>query len=140
MKALVTRGRGVERTDGGARRALKDLFGDEFEAPITEFPNFEHLEAKGRREEKSECCAAGRENQSGCIRHSLGEARAARMKPFHEMTKKEVGDHLRSLYHAQPKADWDKLAVGNVILHKGYGWRIVSTSRPSAASSWRPTW
>ena len=29
------------------------------------------------------------------------------------------------LYFAQPKADWDTLAVGNVILHKGYGWRIV---------------
>ena len=27
---------------------LKDLFGDDFESPITEFTNFEHLEAKDR--------------------------------------------------------------------------------------------
>ena len=47
------------------------------------------------------------------------------MKPFHEMTKGEAVERLRSLYHAQPKADWDALAVGNVILHKGCGWRIV---------------
>ncbi len=47
------------------------------------------------------------------------------MKPFHEMTRRETVEHLRSLYHAQPKADWDALAVGNVILHKGYGWRIA---------------
>jgi hypothetical protein len=47
------------------------------------------------------------------------------MKPFHQMTKREAIESLRSLYHAQPKADWDKLAVGNVILHKGYGWRIA---------------
>jgi hypothetical protein len=47
------------------------------------------------------------------------------MKPFHEMTKRELGEHLRSLYHAQPKADWDTLAVGNVVLNKGCGWRIV---------------
>jgi hypothetical protein len=46
------------------------------------------------------------------------------MKPYHEMTKSEAIEHLRSLYHAQPKADWEKLAVGNIILHKGYGWRI----------------
>ena len=60
------------------------------------------------------------------------------MKPFHEMTRREAVERLRSLYHAQPKADWDELAVGNVILHKGCGWRIVM-SRPSAASSWRRT-
>ena len=48
------------------------------------------------------------------------------MKPMHEMTKREAVERLRSLYHAQPKADWDKLAVGNVILHKGCGWRIAS--------------
>jgi hypothetical protein len=47
------------------------------------------------------------------------------MKPFHEMTKGEVVEHLRSLYHAQPKADWALLAVGNVILHKGRGWRVT---------------
>jgi len=46
------------------------------------------------------------------------------MKPLHEMTKGEAVERLRSLYHAQPKADWDSLAVGNIILHKGYGWRI----------------
>jgi len=46
------------------------------------------------------------------------------MKPFHELTRKEAVERLRSLYHAQPKADWDKLAVGNLVLHKGYGWRI----------------
>ena len=27
---------------------LKDLLGDKVEAPITEFPDFEHLEARGR--------------------------------------------------------------------------------------------
>jgi hypothetical protein len=48
------------------------------------------------------------------------------MKPFYEMTQAEVGRHLRSVYDAQPKADWDKLAVGDVLLHKGRGWRIVS--------------
>jgi hypothetical protein len=47
------------------------------------------------------------------------------MKPLHEMTKRELGEHLCSLYHAQPKADWDKLAVGNILLHKGRGWRIT---------------
>ena len=48
------------------------------------------------------------------------------MKPMHEMTKREAVERLHSLYHAQPKADWYSLAVGNVILHKGCGWRIVS--------------
>ena len=47
------------------------------------------------------------------------------MKPFHQMTKREAVERLRALYNAQPKADWDTLAVGNVILHKGCGWRIV---------------
>ena len=32
---------------------LKDLFGGNLEAPITEFPDFEHLEAKGRQGRKS---------------------------------------------------------------------------------------
>jgi hypothetical protein len=41
------------------------------------------------------------------------------------MTKRQLGEHLRSLYHAQPKADWDSLVVGSVVLHKGRGWRIV---------------
>ena len=48
-----------------------------------------------------------------------------RMKPFHEMTKGEAVELLRSLYYAQPKADWALLAVGNVILHKGRGWRVI---------------
>jgi hypothetical protein len=30
---------------------LKDLFGGGFDAPITKFPNFEHLEAKGQKPE-----------------------------------------------------------------------------------------
>jgi hypothetical protein len=47
------------------------------------------------------------------------------MKSLHKMTKREAVEHLRALYHAQPKADWDTLVVGNVILHKGCGWRIV---------------
>lgn len=47
------------------------------------------------------------------------------MKPFYEMTKSEIVDHLRSLYYAQPKADWDTLAVGNIIVSKGRGWRIT---------------
>ena len=61
------------------------------------------------------------------------------MKPFHEMTKGEAVERLRSLYFAQPKADWEALAVGNVILHKGYVVGAFSTSRPSEASSWRRT-
>jgi hypothetical protein len=47
------------------------------------------------------------------------------MKPFHEMTESEAVERFRSLYHAQPKAEWDELAVGNVILHKGRGWRVT---------------
>ena len=47
------------------------------------------------------------------------------MKPFHEMTKSEAVERLRSLYYAQPRAEWDLLAVGAVILHKGRGWRIT---------------
>ena len=47
------------------------------------------------------------------------------MKPFHQMTKGEAVERLRSLYYAQPKAEWDLLAVGKVILHKGRGWQVV---------------
>ena len=47
------------------------------------------------------------------------------MRPFHEMTKGELGEHLRFLYHAQPKADWGTLVVGSIILHEGRGWRIT---------------
>ena len=47
------------------------------------------------------------------------------MKPFHDMTKGEAVERLRSLYHAQPKADWETLSVGNVLLEKGRGWRVV---------------
>ena len=46
------------------------------------------------------------------------------MKPLHEMTKREAVERLHALYNAQPKADWETLAVGTIILHKGYGWRI----------------
>jgi len=46
------------------------------------------------------------------------------MKALHEMTQAEIGRHLRSVYDAQPKADWNILSVGNVLLHKGRGWRI----------------
>jgi len=28
---------------------LKDMFGSDFQAPITQFPDFEHLEARGRK-------------------------------------------------------------------------------------------
>ena len=28
------------------------------------------------------------------------------MKPIYEMTRREAGDEFRSLYNAQPKADW----------------------------------
>lgn len=31
---------------------LKDMFGGDFAAPITKFPDFEHLEAKGQRKKK----------------------------------------------------------------------------------------
>jgi hypothetical protein len=47
------------------------------------------------------------------------------MKPFYEMPHKEAVEYLRTLYLAQPKADWDKLAVGNIIVSKGRGWRIT---------------
>jgi hypothetical protein len=47
------------------------------------------------------------------------------MRPYHEMTKSEAVERLRALYHAQPKADWDAIAVGNVLLRKGRGWRVV---------------
>lgn len=47
------------------------------------------------------------------------------MKPLHELTRAEATQELRALYHAQPKADWSKLAVGHVILHKYRGWRIT---------------
>jgi hypothetical protein len=47
------------------------------------------------------------------------------MKAFHEMTKRELFKHLRALYQAQPRADWDKLAVGNIIVSKYQAWRIT---------------
>ena len=47
------------------------------------------------------------------------------MKPAHEMTEPELVQQLRSLYDAQPKADWNTLAVGNILLHKGRGWRVT---------------
>jgi hypothetical protein len=31
---------------------LKDMFGGDFQAPITQFPDFEHLEARGTRRKK----------------------------------------------------------------------------------------
>ena len=30
---------------------LKDMFGGDFQAPITQFPDFEHLEARGNKKE-----------------------------------------------------------------------------------------
>ena len=47
------------------------------------------------------------------------------MKRFYEMTSGELGEHLRSVYLAQPKADWDALAVDNFILSRGRAWRIT---------------
>ena len=47
------------------------------------------------------------------------------MKPFHEMTKSDFVERLRSTYYAQPKADWDALAVGSVLMEKGRGWRVT---------------
>jgi hypothetical protein len=47
------------------------------------------------------------------------------MKPFHEMTQAQFVEQLRSLYFAQPKANWDTLAVGNVIVNKYRAWRIT---------------
>ena len=41
------------------------------------------------------------------------------------MTKSEFVEHLRRTYYAQPKADWEALAVGNVIMDKGRGWRVT---------------
>jgi hypothetical protein len=32
---------------------LKDMFGGDFKAPITKYPDFEHLEAKGRKHGKA---------------------------------------------------------------------------------------
>jgi len=31
---------------------MKDMFGGDIEAPVTKYPDFEHLEAKGRRKKK----------------------------------------------------------------------------------------
>jgi len=47
------------------------------------------------------------------------------MKAFHEMTRAQVAQELRALYDSQPRAEWDRLAVGNVLLHKYRGWRIT---------------
>ncbi len=47
------------------------------------------------------------------------------MKAFHKMTQAQVTKELRALYSAQPKGDWNRLAVGNVILHRYRGWRIT---------------
>jgi hypothetical protein len=51
--------------------------------------------------------------------------RKTNMQPFHEMTQAELVRHLRSLYDAQPKANWDTLAVGGILMQKGRGWRIT---------------
>jgi hypothetical protein len=47
------------------------------------------------------------------------------MKQFHKMTRAAAVDYLRTLYYAQPKADWNKLVVGNVIMKNGKAWRIT---------------
>jgi hypothetical protein len=47
------------------------------------------------------------------------------MKAFHEMTRAQMAQELRTLYHAQPKAAWDSLSVGSVVLHRYRGWRIT---------------
>jgi hypothetical protein len=47
------------------------------------------------------------------------------MKPFHEMTRAEITEELRALYHAQPKAEWERLLVGNIILYRYRAWRIA---------------
>ena len=47
------------------------------------------------------------------------------MKRFYKMTKSEIANILRTLYHAQPKADWNTLVVGNVLMSKGRAWRIT---------------
>jgi hypothetical protein len=41
------------------------------------------------------------------------------------MTQAQLITELRALYHAQPKADWSRLAVGDVLLYKYRGWRIT---------------
>jgi hypothetical protein len=46
------------------------------------------------------------------------------MKRFYNMTQAECADTLRSLYYAQPKANWGTLKVGSVIMNKGQAWRI----------------
>ena len=47
------------------------------------------------------------------------------MKRFYKMTKSEIANILRTLYHAQPKADWNTLVVGNILMSKGRAWRIT---------------
>jgi hypothetical protein len=47
------------------------------------------------------------------------------MNRFHDMPRDEFVRHIRSLYLAQPKADWDKLAVGNIVMYRGRAWRIT---------------
>jgi hypothetical protein len=51
VKALVETVGKWNRHIAGFVGQYKDLIGGEFAAPITDYPNFEHLEAEGRKEE-----------------------------------------------------------------------------------------
>ncbi len=51
VKALVETVGGWNRHIAGIVGQFKDQLGGKFVAPISEFPNFEHLEVEGRRED-----------------------------------------------------------------------------------------
>ncbi len=53
MKALVQEVGEWNEGMAGLVGQMKDLFGGNLAAPITEFPDFEHLEARGRQGTKS---------------------------------------------------------------------------------------
>ena len=53
VKALAQEVGRVERKDGRAGRAAQGLVRRRLRGPITQFPDFEHLEAKGRKHEQT---------------------------------------------------------------------------------------
>jgi hypothetical protein len=52
MKALAREVGEWNEHIAGLAGKLKDMFGGNIEAPITRFPDFEHLEAKGQQRKK----------------------------------------------------------------------------------------
>jgi hypothetical protein len=44
---------------------------------------------------------------------------------YHEMTKDEIRAAFKKLYFSQPKANWDALKVGDIIMYDFRGWTIT---------------